>query len=115
MIPFQNRFHGYSSLSYIYRKGRSLRSEFFTVKFIENKRRKQTRASVVVSKKIFKSAVKRNRIRRRIYEYIRLNLGNLNDIYDLVIIVNSSEVLNMPYKNLTHELANLLNQARLLK
>lgn len=115
MIPFNNRFHGHSSLNYVYRNGKTLHSRFFVVKITPNKYRKNTRIAVVVSKKIFKSAVRRNRVRRRVYEYLRLQLDKFNNVYDVVVIVTSGEVLNLPYDDISNQLAQLFDQARLLK
>jgi ribonuclease P protein component len=49
---------------------------------------------VVVSRKVSKSAVVRNRIRRRIYECVR-NFEPLA-VYDLVFIVYDEQVATMP-------------------
>ena len=77
MIPFKNRFHGHSSLSYVYKNGTAIRSKFMTLKYATNKHRKDSRIAVVVSKKVLKSAVRRNRIRRCVYEYIHPRLNHL--------------------------------------
>jgi ribonuclease P protein component len=81
------------------------------VKYIANPRRKYPRFAVVVSKKIYKSAVRRNRIRRRIYECIRRELPNLSNAGDLAVIVTSAEVLTMPAVKLDSLVVQLLRQA----
>lgn len=100
MIAGKFRFHGHGSLRYVYANGKAQRSQYVTVKFTENTRRKQSRFSVVVSKKVLKSAVGRNRIRRRIYEYVRVNMYKMNGVYDVIIICTSSELRAMPYAEL---------------
>lgn len=72
MISRKHRFHGYNSLTYVYRSGTSVRSPLVMLKFVVNPKRGDYRAAVVVSRKVHKSAVVRNRIRRRIYEAVRL-------------------------------------------
>jgi ribonuclease P protein component len=114
MISFDNRFHGHSSLGYIYRNGQTVRSRLLTLKTIINQHHQKTRVAVVVSKKVLKSAVKRNRIRRQIYEYVRPKLPLLKNVYDIVIIVSSSELLTMPYPELTMQLDQLFNQSGIL-
>lgn len=106
MIPALARFQGHNSLRYVYANGKAVRSQPVTVKWVKNTRRTHPRISVVVSKKVIKGAVGRNRIRRRIYEYVRLNLPRLNDTYDIVIICTSAELRTMP----ASELATLLDQ-----
>jgi len=71
--------------------------------------------AVVVSKKVLKSAVRRNRIRRRIYDYIRNQIPRLNQNYDIVIIVSSSELLSMPSEELVAQLEQLFVQSELYK
>lgn len=115
MIPFENRFHGHKSLNYVYKNGQVKRSHSIHLRFIDNKHRSVSRVAVVISKKVMKSAVRRNRIRRRLYEYIRLQLTNLSGVYDLVFIVISGDLLNMPYKELTDQVDQLLHQAEVTK
>lgn len=74
-----------------------------------------SRVSVVVSKKVIKGAIGRNRIRRRVYEYVRLNLERLNATYDIVIIVTSSELRDMPHDELSNQLDQLFERGELYK
>lgn len=115
MIPSPHRFHGHNSLRYVYANGKAVRSRCLTVKWVANERRKKSRVSVVVSKKTLKSAVGRNRIRRRLYEYVRVHLPSLNGIYDIVIIATSSDLRDMPSSELVAELDKLFDQAGLYK
>lgn len=115
MISTLFRFRGHNSLRYVYSHGTALRSQIFTVKYVINKRRSQPRFSVVVSKKVIKSAVARNRIRRRTYEYIRLNMPRLSDVYDVVFICTSSEVRSMPADELYAQLNELLEKSDLYR
>lgn len=113
MIPFRNRFHGHNSLRYVYKNGQAVRSRLFTIKVTTNKFRSESRVSVVISKKVLKSAVKRNRVRRRIYGYIRPRLNNINGVYDIVIIISSSEVLTMAHNDLSNQLNQLFLQTEI--
>ncbi len=70
---------------------------------------------MVVSKKIVKRSVGRNFIRRRLYEYMRQRLSDLNNIYDVVLIASSAELQTIPYKELTDQLDGLLEEAHLVK
>lgn len=115
MIPVSFRFHGHNSLRYVYSNGKAVRSQPLTLKWVKNSHRSKSRASVVVSKKVIKSAIGRNRIRRRVYEYIRLSLPRLNDTYDMVIICTSAEIRTMPYAELEAQLDQLFLKADLYK
>ena len=92
MIIRTHRFHGYGSLRYIYRHGKTVRGPLCSLKYIQNKRRKTYRLSVVVNKKVNRSAVKRNRIRRRMYETVRLTETKINEPYDLVFTIFSDQI-----------------------
>lgn len=115
MLQQCNRFHGHGSLKFVYKNGQAVRSSLATVKYITNPYRKHSRFAAVVSKKVLKSAVRRNRLRRRIYEIIRLELPHLKKDQDVVIIVFSPEVLVMPHKELKLIVKNLFSQAQLYK
>jgi ribonuclease P protein component len=115
MIPFKNRFHGHSSLKYVYKNGLAVRSRLMTMKSINNPHRPESRIAVVVGKKVIKSAVSRNRIRRRTYEYLRQQQDLLKPSTDLVIIVSSSEVLTIPHEELAECIEQLLIQSDLYK
>ena len=92
MITRSHRFHGYGSLRYIYRNGKTIRGPLNSLKYNINHRRKTYRLSIVVNKKVNKSAVVRNRIRRRVYEQYRLIEESINNPYDLVFTVFSDKI-----------------------
>lgn len=95
MVESSNRFHGTSSLNYVYRQGRTLRSKYFSIKFAPNSRRQTYRVAVVVSKKISKSAPVRNRIRRRLYELVRVEVADKLSNLDVVITVFDAGVAKL--------------------
>jgi ribonuclease P protein component len=115
MIPSPFRFHGHNSLRYVYTNGKAVRSQPLTIKWVKNTHRTRPRISVVVSKKVIKSAIGRNRIRRRIYEYIRTHLDQFNDTYDIVVITTSPELKDIPYGELSEQLDTLLQKADIYK
>ena len=71
--------------------------------------------AVVVSKKVSKSAVTRNRIRRRIYEWLRLNLSQLDQEQLTVIFVHNEILAKMPYLSLVEQLEKTFKKAGLFK
>jgi ribonuclease P protein component len=116
MIPFRNRFHGHSSLNYVYRNGQAIHSHLFILKTIANSHRKDSRAAVIISKKILKSAVRRNRVRRQVYEYINtLLLPQLNGVYDIAIIVSSGELFTKSHAEIFDQLDQIFSQTDIKK
>lgn len=115
MLSFANRFHGHGSLRYVYKNGQAIRSRLITIKYTNNPNRKHSRFAVVVSKKVHKGAVGRNRMRRRIYEIVRHELPNIPRAHDVAIMIFSSEVINLPAQELRETIHQLFDQAELYK
>lgn len=67
---------------------------------------------VVVSKKVEKTAVGRNRIRRRIYEALRLNMEDMPKKTDYIFVVYSKDFLKMPFKEIEKMLGDLVAEAK---
>lgn len=111
MIKKIHRFHGLGSLRFVYKQGKTVRGSVISIKYKLDERRPEYRMAVVVSKKVSKSAVVRNRIRRRVIENIRLLEGQISQPYDLVVTIFDEKVATMPAEELTDVLKNLLRQA----
>lgn len=115
MLSVLHRFHGHGSLRYVYKNGTAIRSHLVTVKFSANPRRKHSRFAVVVSKKVHKSAVGRNRIRRRVYEIVRHELPHFKSPHDVAIMVFSSELISLPSDELRDTIKQLFKAGDLYK
>ena len=68
--------------------------------------------AVVVSKKVEKTAVGRNRIRRRVYEALRRNFELVPKRRDYVFVVYSKEVMRMPFGELEGMLGKLVEESK---
>ena len=71
-----------------------------------------TRVAVVVSKKIDKRAVVRNRIRRRVYEVIRKNFNYLPKKTDYLFVIFSRDVVDMSYMELEKIIGELVTESK---
>lgn len=111
MISRLNRFHGLGSLRFVYRTGKTVRVPWCAIKYGRNQRIKSFRVAVVVSKKVSKSAVVRNRIRRRVYEVVRMHEAHITEPYDVVITVFSDQAAEMPVDQMRRDIARLLKQS----
>ena len=114
MLSSTRRFHGYSSLNWAYRHGESIRDQQITLKYALNTRRQDYRAAVVVSRKVSRSAVVRNRIRRRIYEVIRSHDNSIKGSFDLIFNVYNAEVATLSNSALNDLIASLLKRAKVI-
>ena len=115
MISRTHRFHGHNSLNFVYRNGQTIRGPLFALKFAPNSRRQTYRVAVVVSRKVNKSAVARNRMRRRIYSIIRDLENQISSPYDIVITVFHSTLLDEPHQALAAQVRRQLAQAGIIK
>ena len=113
MISKKYRFHSRGGVRYTYQNGKTIRGSKVSLVFADNSRNKQ-RYAVVVSKKILKSAVGRNRIRRRIYEALRLELSKIQKPIDCIFIINSKEILDLDFKEIQKIIRDLLKGASIL-
>lgn len=114
MIRRGHRFHGYNSLNYVYKNGKTFRGPVLAVRTAENTKRDSYRVAVVVSKKTSKSAVVRNRIRRRIYEIIRKHEAAINSPVDIVVTIFSDSVATVPIEKIENEILEQFKRAKIL-
>lgn len=112
MLSRKYRFHSRGGVRYTYQNGKTIRNSRIALVFAENLRKKQ-RFAVVVSKKVLKSAVGRNRIRRRVYEAIRLELPHITMPVDCIFIVYTKEIANIDFTQLRELIRGLLKEAEI--
>ena len=111
MLPKEFRLKKRSAFSATYRTGKTLHRDGITV-FIGKEKSNEypTRIGFVVSKKIHKRAVKRNRIKRLMRESYRLLIkeGAVPDKYISLIFVASSKLLNKNFKEIDNTIRKLV-------
>ncbi|HSX29878.1 MAG TPA: ribonuclease P protein component [Candidatus Saccharimonadales bacterium] len=115
MIAGTHRFHGRNSLRYVYQQGKTVRAGELALRFAYNNRITSYRVAVVVSRKVSKSAVIRNRIRRRIYEIVRSAAADITDPYDLIFTVYDEALAEKPHVLLRKNIVGCLARAGVLK
>jgi ribonuclease P protein component len=113
MLSRKYRFHSRGGVRYTYQNGKTIRGSKASLVFAENQRKKQ-RYAVVVSKKVLKSAVGRNRIRRRVYEAIRLEQARIKSPVDCIFVIYSKEVAIMDFMELRQLIRDLLQEAQIV-
>ena len=114
MISQKYRFHGHASLKYVLANGTIARGKVLSIKFIDNTRRHYSRVAIIISKKVLRHAVDRNRARRRLYEIVRPMISNFNHTVDLAVIVYKPNVIDVPHNELVAEVTKCLQKAELL-
>ena len=114
MLSKKFRFHRQNHVRKVYRIGQSARTKHIGLKYLEQRDPTENRVAVVVSKKIDKKAVTRNRIRRRMYEIIRRDWSETKQGYDLVFTVYDNVLATENHEKLEKEVKELLGKAKLL-
>lgn len=114
MINRAHRFHGRSSLRFVYQKGQTVRAGSISLRYAHNTRQPSYRMAVVVSRKVSKSAVVRNRVRRRLYEIVRKHAGRISGPYDLILTVYDEHVADMSHATLQQAVLGMLSKAAIL-
>lgn len=103
---FNSAFSAISAKSYI--------SPFFSIKVVPGaKTTEKTLFSCVVSKKLAKTAVLRNKIRRRVYEAVKKSLPSIKNGYICLVFVKK-EVINADFSTLEKNISELLKKAGIL-
>lgn len=79
----------------MYSHAEVIRTKEFQLRYKPKHNKENYKTAVVISKKVAKLAVVRNRIRRRIFEWIRLNIPE-DYKYDIMITVFDAELATVP-------------------
>ena len=114
MLKKQNRLKSRSAFSATYNNNHSEADNSIVLYIGHEKNEKNcpTRVGFVVSKKIHKRAVVRNKIKRLIRENVRLMIKN-NDFpmrYQSVIFVARNSILNKSYNQIRQEIEKIINK-----
>jgi ribonuclease P protein component len=113
MLKAGNRLSRDKDIKRVMSIGRSTFSPYFRIKYLQNGKPKN-RITVVISAKVSKKAVVRNRLKRQIREIFRLNLDKIISGFDLVVTINQSAI-GKDYHELEKSVIISLNKAKLLK
>lgn len=110
MIPRRFRLPR-KRIEYLFKKGKKIGNDCFTIRFIAcyGSENAATRFCVIVSSALEPSAVKRNRLRRQIYEIIRLNLKEAPSGLD-IIIIGKKTLTRLDFERVSASLTALLKK-----
>ena len=86
MLPKANRLRKKKDFEELFKKGKSFKNNFLTLKIAQNNL-KESRFGFIVSQKVSKKAVLRNKIKRRLRDIIKRNIKDIKNGMDVVIIV----------------------------
>lgn len=113
MLPKENRLKREKEFEAVFKGGRTIRGKSVFLKYLINGTDK-TRVGFVVSKKISKLAIERNKAKRRMRDIVRLKKENLKEGLSIVI-VSLPSIKGMSYKEIKEDLEKLLSKEELIK
>ena len=85
MLPKLNRIKKKKDFEVIFKNSKSFKSNLFIFKMMKNGLG-FNRIGLVVSQKVSKRATTRNKVRRRLAEVMKVEIGNIKNGTDLIII-----------------------------
>ncbi len=112
MLPLKNRLLKKGDFQKVYRQGKIFFSPNISLGYSSNSL-PFTRIGFVVSKKCFKKAADRNRIKRLMREIIRLSLPQIIIGVDIIFSYRGKNLLN--YQKTAEQIKKLLIQSKLTK
>lgn len=99
------------SIPYILKKGDSYHSELFIIRHTKNDGH-NFRYRVIISKKLLREAVDRNKLRRQIYEAIRKNEEKAPTQGLDIILIPKKNILTRNYQQIEEDIKkNVLNKS----
>lgn len=105
MLASEHRLKGEEAFEKIRKEGKIFQGDYFGISILKRKKGTKSRFGFVVSKKIAKSAVHRNRIKRALREAVRRNLNYFPKGVDAVILTKKTI-----FKKTTEEIMRELEQ-----
>ncbi|MDX2256780.1 MAG: ribonuclease P protein component [Pseudanabaenaceae cyanobacterium bins.39] len=114
MLPDQNRLRQREEFAQVYANGDRYRGTYLMLRILKIKGdSKNTKIGIVVSKKVSKLAVSRNRFKRQLRAILRQLLSQLDKQLRIVITVTTQS--EPSYQQLQEDLKNLLTKAKVLQ
>lgn len=89
MLPQKFRLNKTKDIENVSKKGKSIGSKFFVLKYLPNSL-ENSRIGFVISTKISKKAIVRNKIKRQMREIIRTHINEIPHGYDILFFTKGS-------------------------
>lgn len=114
MLAKKSKLTGAKDFSKVQAEGKVFQSQNFGIAYLERKDEEPSRFGFIVSTKIAKDAVDRNRFKRAMSEAVRLNSINLIPGFDVVFLAKTS-INRESTSNIMKEVRDSLKEVGLMK
>lgn len=112
MLPKEKRLTKQKDFDKVYKESKSLFGVILSLRCSKNNLNK-TRVAIVVSNKISKKAVERNKIKRRVRAAVSQHIEKIDIGYDCVFIAKI-EIIDKTYQEIEKAVTMLLKKRRVL-
>lgn len=112
MLPKKYRLKQKKDFNLVHKKGRFYSDKFLAIKLIKNNL-EYSRFGFLVSLKISKKATKRNKVKRRLREVVRLKLKEIKPGFDIIFLTRP-EIVEKNFSEINEGVTKVLKKARLL-
>lgn len=112
MLPKQNRLKKEKDFENVFKNGKTVKCQNLFFKYVPSG--EESRIGIVVSKKVSKRAVDRNKVKRRIREIFRLTGDKLKTGFNIIIVAYPS-IKDKEFKSIKEEIDSGLIKAGLIK
>ena len=113
MLPKENRLKLKKDFETVFRKGKSFNQDILLLKVLENDSNIK-RFGFIVSRKISKKAVMRNKIKRRLREAVGARLKKARDGVDCVLVALPG-IEKKDFADIEKSVDNLLGKAKIIE
>jgi len=114
MLPKKNRLTKEKDFKQVIKKGRSFFISEFGIKFLKKKSLSPTKIGIVIPKKITRTIVKRNRVKRQIRHIFFDLIEQMPPRYQIVFLARA-DLLKLEFKKMQEKIIAVLKQVNLLK
>ena len=112
MLAKENRLKKKKDFEKLFKGGRSFREKFLVLKVNKNNL-DSVRFGFIVSKKVSKKAVTRNKIKRQLREIIRKEIDNYQKGFDIAVIALPG-IISKDFKEISQALEFALKKIKIL-
>lgn len=112
MLPKENRLKREKDFERVFKKGKRFKGRFLFLRVLKSDL-SESRFGFIVSKKISKKAVVRNKIKRRLREIIRSKLLDVKGGFD-ILIISLSGIENKEFKEVEEEVDEILKRTGII-
>ncbi len=113
VLPKENRLNKKKDFERVFKRGKGFKEDFLFIKIIKNDL-ETSRFGFIVSQKISKKAVIRNKIKRRMRESVRTALKDAARGYDIVFLP-SSDITKRSFKEINEAINKALIKIKILQ